>query len=294
MISTPVISHYSKEVILQAAKKQGNSFSRTSEIPIVELNMDKIRISNLEAIKEQYSTYGYCVIKLSHHIIRRETILSLAELLNLGPPFLPPLYVNDHHSNQNITRISYSYNQDHPSFHKCTDIPLHTDGTLQKIGMIKTSIIACSQQGSSGGENTIFHATEAFANLILKNFEAASTLLLPGTLIRKANINNSHEQNILPVFSIQDDELFSAYSITKTDSFQPNAFSNPKKFFAALKYLRIASCVGSSYYREIRLQEGYVLLLANHKLSHGRKKFLNSQNHERLIYRALFLNRITV
>jgi hypothetical protein len=107
----------------------------------------------------------------------------LASVLALGPPFIPPLYARGAYKGNAISTIAvHRDNEAHPVFGRAAGLQMHCDGTLQKLGDLKTSILVCESAGAEGGNTTLFNSSAAFSWLAEHDLPAAMALALPKPL----------------------------------------------------------------------------------------------------------------
>lgn len=277
--------------LLEAAKSHLISFDNFPSSPVI---VDKVLSSSKESIDEitdRYFQFGFAIIHISSETLSAETVMTLSELFDLGKPFIPPLYTKGGYKASPIAKIStQGCSVSHPTFQREVGVKLHCDGTLQEIGLIKTTIMACEMPGSKGGENTLFNATAAYAELIEKDLDAAIAMATHGSLVRQANMNGCSDKNEGPVFSVADGKLICNYSVTETDKFVSTPNINSADLTRGVEYMRKASQPGSPYYCEIRLEANQTIIFSNTKLAHGRTPYHNAEGSRRCMYRGLFLN----
>ena len=218
----------------------------------------------------------------------------LAGALGLGDAFTPPQYRSRAYvDGGGVTRITADASTTpHPAFGQATGQDLHADGTLQRIGEIKTTLMLCARPASSGGDSLLFNAAGAFAALLNADPAAAAALTAPEVLIRTSNLPDSHGQAAVgPAFAIADGRVLSRYSVTGTDRYDPSAVASPAALDRALAFLAAAARPGTGYYTALTLAAGQALVLANDTISHGRTPYADSPAAPRLLYRVLFTTR---
>jgi hypothetical protein len=215
----------------------------------------------------------------------------LADALGLGPVFVPPQYSDRLYVNgQGVTRIGAdAATASHPAFGQTTGQRLHSDGTLQRIGEVKTAMLLCARPARSGGASQLFNSTGAFAQLLHEDPAAAATLTAPDVLVRTSTLAHSRGQrSVGPAFAVAEERLISRYSVTDTDSYDPAAVTDPAALQRALEFLQQAAQPPSPHYTEFTLTAGQGLLLANDLISHGRAAYHDDPAHPRMMLRALF------
>jgi hypothetical protein len=110
----------------------------------------------------------------------------LAGQLGLGPVFVPPQYRDRPYADgQGVTRIGIgAATASHPAFGQATGQRLHCDGTLQRIGEVRTTLMLCARPARSGGASRLFNSAGAFAQLLREDPAAAAALTDPAALDR--------------------------------------------------------------------------------------------------------------
>jgi alpha-ketoglutarate-dependent taurine dioxygenase len=247
-----------------------------------------------QVVRERFSRHGFAVVELGAETPTPETLTMLAASLDLGAAFLPPLYMRGKERPPSISRISAASNAGtadatHPSFGRTEGQRFHCDGTLQRIGFIKTGMLLCESPAAEGGETILFNASAAFAQLASTDREAALALATDGVLIRQANINGSQDRNIGPAFTVQDGRLVCGYSVTETDSWAVPDGVDEDAVSRGIAFLDRASQPGSQHHKRFSLATGQVIVFDNTAISHGRLAYRDSVTRRRCMYRSLHL-----
>ena len=268
-------------------------FTNVPTDPIIVDSISDIDHKILNKVLLRYRTHGFSIIEYKQEI-DEIVVLKLAELLNLGKIFVPPLYKRGLYKTSGVSTVKSTNtdNKNHKVFESEASIDLHCDGTLQPIGFVQTTILACKYSASLGGESILFNSTAAYYELFQNDREAALTMASDCSLIRQANLNNCGDKNIGPVFAIKNGELVCAYSVTQTDSFMAAYNTDMAALKRAIEFMRNSALPGSKYNYQHKLSSGQILIFANSKISHGRLKYQNSNNTNRCMFRALFLEKI--
>lgn len=244
------------------------------------------------AALQRYLASRFCILR-TDSTCPEQAIRAVAAGLNLGEPFLPPLYGRGAPDPSPLSRISMESGPGHPSFQSDQPIPLHCDGTLQPLGMIKSSVLFCQRPASRGGESVLFNAAGAIADLFETDCAAAHSLFEPRTLRRQANINGSRDFIEGPVARVDDGVLQCSYTVALTDSWCPPPEPSRAAFERAVAALDAAARPPSAYILTFRLEAGELLLLDNTRLSHARLGYVDDEPHRRTLYRGLFLQHPT-
>lgn len=242
---------------------------------------------DMAEIIRRYNEDGFA--HFSYQGNSNEVILWIASRLKLGRPFVPlynrrnPAYSKNGY---NIIRISPSSN--HRAFASSRAQGLHVDGTLTTLGMIKTSVLLCEAPAEIGGETTLFKAVAAFARLMREEPEIGTTLLRHAVLTRR-DVGASQECETSPVFAIEGNELLSRFSVDNTSCWA----KEPPQVVAAFRYLKQLARAGSPFYHSFKLRAHEGIIIANDKISHGRRKYYERSAGTRCMLRALFIDRPT-
>jgi hypothetical protein len=263
--------------------------------PVLVGSWDDIPSAAGHEAATRLATAGFALIQASQ-VPGPAAARQLASQLGLGPPFTPPQYRDSPHvDGQGVTRISTEAGASHPAFGQATGQHLHSDGTLQRIGEIKTTMMLCARPAASGGTSQLFNAAGAFALLLHQDPAAAAALTAPDVLIRTSALPGSRGQFTAgPVFAVADGRVISRYSVTSTDRYDHDAVADPAALDRALDFLQDAAQPGSPCYTELTLAAGQGLLLANDLISHGRTAYHDDPAVPRLILRALFTRRCLI
>lgn len=280
---------------LFAAARVTRAFDSIPDRPVAVADASELDQETAREIVHRYGLNGFCILELVADDPTPSTLEVLGTSLNLGDPFIPPLYTMGASSPRPISRISAARNcgtldADHPSFGRTDGQRLHSDGTLQDIGVVKTGILICECAAAEGGDTMLFNTSAAFAELLALDPSAAAAVATPGTLVRTANINGCTDENRGPAVSVIDGTLVSRYSVTDTDSWAVPDRVNEDDLRRAIKFLAAASQPGSPHYTELRVDTGQAIIFDNTTISHGRTAYKDSQNQRRCMYRGLYLN----
>lgn len=263
--------------------------------PVPAGNWNRIPARAARETAARLAAHGYALLE-GATVPGPDSAVRLAAALGLGPAFTPPQYRDRAYvDGGGVTEITANARTAaHPAFGKAAGQNLHADGTLQRIGELKTTLMLCARPAASGGVSQLFNAAGAFAALLNSDPAAASALTAPEVLVRTSNLPDSRGQAAVgPAFAIADGRILSRYSVTGTDRYDPAAVACPAALERALAFLRDTARPRSGYYTEFTLAAGQGLLLANDTISHGRTSYADLPDAPRLLYRALFTARCT-
>lgn len=238
--------------------------------------------------------YGYAVINLGPKrlVNVEEQMLRVARRLGLGQPFIPDLYASRsvyRDSGMHLIGATHQKKGIHSAFVGSDAQALHTDGTLQPLGFVNTTMLGCIEGAFEGGDSVLFNALGAFWNLLTHDQGAASALLWERCLERSATLDPDRPPTVGPAFGFAADRrLLTRYSRTPGDCYYP-APGRDQELEDALNHLSSLARPGSGFYRELTLSPGQLLILANSRLSHGRLAYRDrAMGPSRLLLRALF------
>jgi alpha-ketoglutarate-dependent taurine dioxygenase len=255
-------------------------------------------------IVARYARHGFAVVQLGAGHVTAGTLLELAQALDLGAPFVPPLYATGGRAAGasaaggsaagGVSRISAARNtgtadDHHPSFGRTGGQELHCDGTLQPIGYVKTSLLGCETPAAFGGETTLFNASAAYAQLAVADPAAAAALAAPGVMVRQANINGCTDSNAGSAFTLRDGRLVCGYSVTQTDTWAVPDGVDAADLYRGAGFLRHASLPGGPFFAQLKLAAGQVIAFDNTRISHGRTPYRDAEDRRRCLYRSLHL-----
>lgn len=282
--------------LLTATREINITFKNIPSVPVIINKVGNIAQLNKSQIIERYRRHSFAIAQLISDFPSSDTLLALAESLNLGQPFVPPLYGKGGYITTAVSQITaqgYAVSN-HPSFEHTDGIEFHCDGTLQEIGYVKSSILLCESIGEEGGDTTLFNALAAFAELAETDLAAAVALASPGVLLRQANINGCNDINKGPAFTVLDGKLVCAYSVTKTDSLIATHGVDALALRRGAQFLRQSALPGSPYFTQLKLEPGQAIILSNTRICHGRTPFKDNSSQQRCLYRGLFLKHPTM
>lgn len=260
--------------------------------PIQVSDSSNIGIQESKEIVRRYFEHGFVVLELLRGDYEPKELIQLGLTLKMGMPFVPPLYSNGDYRSHMVCKVSVENDlsePSHPSFQRAVGLDLHVDGTLQKIGLVKSSMLLCKSPAAKGGYTTIFNSSGAFSEIIEKDPAAAKALMTHGVLVRQANINNCQDINSGPAFQIQNGEIIAAYSISQTDSFVTVKGVNEADLQRGINLMKNLSAPNGKYFTKVRLLKGHVLIIANTKVCHGRTPYYDNDKYHRCLFRGLYL-----
>lgn len=246
-------------------------------------------------IARRYKEIGFAVFELLKDSSTDSSLIQLSESLRLGLPFIPPKYQGFlgkgiyEASGVNVVSayLSKQKSKAHHGFETSNQQNLHCDGTLEEIGLIKTSILLCVSPATDGGDTIIFNAVGAFIELARHDPEAAFALL-DSECLRRTDVGRTENFYTGPAFTLRHGELLTRYSIDNTSRWEIG-FTKVKHLKRAYQYLGDLATSGSPFYIQKKLDTRQGIIMANDKISHGRTAYVDSSVNPRRMLRGLFL-----
>jgi hypothetical protein len=276
-----------------------------AEVPVFPAERDLVPVTlssyadpslgELARLLGAFTRAGFAVIEAAEHPTAG-ALAALADRLGLGEAFVPPLYRMGHPTAEvcGVSVLSaparFTGGSDHPFASTAGQRP-HTDGTLQGLGEVTTTILLCHSPARSGGQSLLLNSTGAFVDLAREDRAAAAALMTPGVLVRSATINGCADSSAGPAFDVVGGRLLGRYSTQPTDRWQPEAADDQTALARALDFFTAAEQPGSGYHLELALRGGQGLLLANDRISHGRRPYRDDPAAPRVMLRGLFRHR---
>lgn len=254
---------------------------------------------DLDSIRLEFCKKDYAVFDLPSSLTANEgstqeniqdVIAFLTSELKLGEPYIPPIYrMGDHSSYVESSGLNHiggpAQNSNHPAFSSSERLDLHTDGTLDRIGDIQTSILVCVNPARKGGDSVLFRSAALAEKLLhegdidLEPFFSHIALRRHTTILDKVLYADG------PVLGWKKKQIVSRYCITPRDKWQFGAVTgleDARKAFEA--YVKNHP----SYTSKVRMLSGQVIIMNNNRISHGRTAFNDESSSPRHMIRALF------
>ncbi|MGC4851866.1 TauD/TfdA family dioxygenase [Micromonospora sp. DT4] len=267
-------------------------------IPLRLPAWDTASTETVNALTGRVATAGFALVETGT-APGQDDLLGLAGLLDLGEPFVPPLY-----------RIPGSVQVGTAGVSQLTATPgaaadaarhpatsaigqgWHVDGTLQQLGEVRTSLLLCVRPAATGGQSLLFNATAAFLDLADHDPAAAAALMAPSALVRMATVNGSNDSTAGPAFAVTGGQLLTRYARTDADRWFPPS-GDPAAVDRALARLDELAAPGSPYRLEFTMTAGQGLVFANSRLCHGRAAYTDDSAAPRTLLRGLFTTDLT-
>lgn len=214
----------------------------------------------------------------------------IEEKFGLGEPIIPVQYSEEQQRQLyvgGINLIRQKSLSSHCNFHSCDAQVVHTDGTLDPIGEINTSVLFCETPATIGGENQIYNVLGVIHKLFNIDSELAFSMFSREALI-KFSPEEPKRRHVGPAFEIvRDYGVLTRYS----DSALYCRWSSAPDIQRAVAYMRHELRPredGGQYRSEILLKRGQALVLSNSKVAHGRSRFWDDNCAKRTMWRGLY------
>ncbi|MFC1435365.1 TauD/TfdA family dioxygenase [Streptacidiphilus sp. N1-3] len=239
------------------------------------------------AIATAYRRAGYALVTVTGSTPTPSDVTALSQALSLGEPFTPPMYAASTHTVAGVSSLMADAQALHP-FQDRAGQRVHCDATLQQLGEVPTTVMVCVRGAVSGGATYMVNLVAAYAALLREDPQAAAQLAHSGALERRSTFQPD-QATVGPAFSTDTDGLLTTrFSRTATDTYHPDTDAGAPDLARALAFMDAAAAAGSRYRTDLLLAPGQALVLANHRLGHGRTAYQDDQAGPRLILRSLF------
>lgn len=273
--------------------RPGSALPRFCATPAGPIDLGSWAIGDLtirRLVIDAYRACGYVIVQVPGDEPNGLDLAQLAAALHLGAAYTPGHYQASPHTQRGVSRLTASDDPAHP-FQDRDGQNLHSDGTLQSLGQIATTVMMCVRPAHTGGDTLLFNAIDAFTALHDQDSDAAAQLLHPKALLRTSDLAGSLS-TAGPAFGWDSSGApISRYSLTSTDTYHPSEPARRGDLDRALKFLEDTAVPGGGYSCRLTLQAGQALILANDKLSHGRTAYTDAPGRPRLLLRGLYTSR---
>lgn len=248
-----------------------------------------------DRIVGQLHTFGYVVINSGVLDLGAAEDFAAEIMSGLGvqeDPYVPGLYakggVYEKSGHNVISSASRASSVGHEAFSGVDGQNWHVDGTLERPGVIRYTLLSALVAGARGGATRLFNAFGAFENLCQKDPAAAGTLVRGDVLTRYASYAPESQGFSSAVFTTDDRlRLINRYSRTPGDVYEA-APGKHRELWRALGLLEMWSLPGSPFEVSLTLEPGQSLLFRNDRLSHGRSPYVDHPDRPRTISRSMY------
>jgi hypothetical protein len=220
-------------------------------------------------------------------------IRSFIEAMGLGEPYIPVLYrrTADGVFSAPIVQVSASsvVGSSHPAFTTAAGTALHTDGTLERLGDVRTTLLHCHRPSVEGGESHVFDLAAAVDQLLVEDSAAAMTLFDKGVLRRWSTLEGTA---LSCTDAVAGRRACGRLTVRYSEQDRDEWLAPPGKERAlqrARSWLVERAQPGSPLFTSFSLGPGDLLVLANDRVAHGRGSYRDDPSAPRCLFRALFL-----
>jgi|GEM_PF-5050446 len=261
---------------------------------------ESVSANDLETAVEKYKETGFVVLDINNvtdlHSLPPHTILqTIGGIFDLGPLYTPKQYSakeREQFYKKGVNKIVAGDTKLHSNFYSASNQKIHADGTLDPFNAVRTAMLYCVKPAIEGGENSVFNLVGALFDLHKENPKLAEALFQRDALTKFSPSNPSLDEVTDSAFAFDaEGRIISRYS----DSEEYCRWSNDPLVQEALKFMRERLISSDEPKRnvEFKLLSGQILIMANNQVAHSRKAFVQSDNNEREMWRALFAKDLT-
>ncbi|MGW3087287.1 TauD/TfdA family dioxygenase [Streptomyces sp. NPDC001108] len=233
--------------------------------------------------------YGFAVVRGPSGAVSAEDahrgMAAVRAGLGLGEPYVPLLYRD--RGAPPVTEVTRKVDSDHPTFHTGAAQGWHTDGLLEDIGTIRTTLLYCVRPARVGGRTFLLNAGRVFAELRDRDPEAAEVLLRGTILGRRSTIPGAVREAVGPVFAaLGDGHYATRYGEGRVERWYPRDAEEQRCLARALRYFKDRRD-DPDVRIDLLLRAGQCLVFRNDVLAHGREHFTDDPRRPRLLLRSL-------
>ncbi|WP_028479051.1 TauD/TfdA family dioxygenase [Nocardia sp. CNY236] len=259
--------------------------------------LDTDSSATVARIRKDCRNNGFALFTVEDPVVSGRSILAeTARLLDLGSTYVPAVYATaadrfgyDVDGFNTISPTAASTG--HRAFGTCVAQGFHTDGTLEPIGHVETSLLWFDRAARAGGHTTIFRAVEAFEYLRHIDPVGAAALTTDDALTRVAKSFQPPPRASGPAFAeLAGRGLRTRWADDGTEIWQL-AGSLGEQRAAAVVRLRELSQPGGRYRQDIAVPSRTGLVLCNGRIAHGRTAFAAGIG-ERVLIRGLYTREV--
>ncbi|WP_216916143.1 TauD/TfdA family dioxygenase [Nocardia noduli] len=239
---------------------------------------------------------GFAVFTVEDaHASGPQAMASTAALLGLGRAYVPAIYAREAqrfgYDSDGFNTISAAVTDSgHRYFGTGAAQGFHTDGTLEGIGVVASSLLWFERAAPEGGHTTIFRATEAFEVLRSTHPAAAASLMSNDALTRVATSFQPQQSTTGPAFADLEVGLRTRWADDGNEIWTFNGESGQLRELAVAR-MREYSRPGSPFRTDLEISSRTGLLLCNTRVAHGRTAF-HAEPGERILLRGLYTSEV--
>jgi len=249
---------------------------------------ERISSEIYQTARISYEKWGLALLQVDDLSQPVDQLKQIATGFGFDSAFVPTQYSKDekHHNLYGINEISHNIDSEtnHEGFLSNGEQSVHVDGTLEPIGTVPTTFMLCQSQSKKGGESRVFNSVGAFSQLVKECPEFANALCSNKALTR-SDVDRSGESKTGPAFDINRFGLVTRFSLDNTSEWNVDEVEYLQE---ALDWMKRKMTNDSDFYSEFKLSPKDLLIISNHKISHGRNKYEDTEGNRRQLCRALF------
>jgi hypothetical protein len=246
---------------------------------------DEVRLAR-QAIKDQ----DFVIVdsQLRERDQLEASMRSWGSALGLGKPYVPILYregkTSKFGTSDGVNDVGGpSIGLSHPGFSLDTELQLHTDGTVEGIGQVRTVLLMCVRPALEGGETVVVRTSRLLECLDAGELSQLAPLFDTEALRRHGTVKLLYGDG--PVFSFENERILGRYSVSPRDEWRYDVvkgLARARSFFDDL--LERADGI----VHRIKLKQGQMLIFDNSRISHARTAFKSHPENPRHLLRALY------
>jgi len=280
----------SKPIGVQLANSSTRFSEPESQQPVKIADVQNLTQREKKQLIARYRRVGFALFQVEPGQDGRLVVERLSRQLQVGEPYVPDYYTQEapHIYGANKLNIICDTGGDkHAAFHTSNAQGLHCDGTLEREGAIRTTILYCEMDAERNGETILMDSVAAFCQLFREDLYGALALMDIQALRRYGQYKEQIGY-VGPAFAIKGSRIVSRFSDDVTCDWQ-YGFDRVQHLKRAYRYMVRAARPGSACYLEMMLLSGQGIIMANDRIAHGRKSFIDGIHKKRRFVRGLFL-----
>ncbi len=248
------------------------------------------KLHSTEDVLAVVDHFGFAVAEGPHSDVSKayalNEVLETSAELHLGDPYIPMLYRD--RDGPAVTEVIRRADSDHPVFHTGAAQGWHTDGLLEPIGEIKTTLLYCVHPARAGGRTSLLNAGRVFAELREVDPEGADLFLQRTILGRRSTLPGVKHEAVGPVFAEAGDGNYTTrYGDGRVERWYPRSAAERRALSGAVAFFRERRD-DADVRIDLMLRPGQCLIVRNDLLAHAREQFIDDPKSPRLLLRSLF------
>ncbi len=230
---------------------------------------------------------GFALINFSEIGLSDEALIFAADKLGVGAPYVPE-YFNRmggcERSRRGIATIRSNTVGTHAGFQSHRQQEMHVDGTLNELGEINTTILACCTPAIIGGFTIVGNCLALLNSIRQKNLLLVEALFNERALTRSA-VSFGGESTTGPIFGRKRGYVFTRFSCDNTSKWN---FGKVDNLSDAFHSCAMEMGYHSPYVIAFAMKSLQALVLCNSRVCHARSAFQDSSLAPRTMKRMIF------